>query len=303
MSKLEANLALLSVTFFWGIQYIFFGNIPDDISTFAFMALTNGIGFVILAAVFFDELRKLTRKIIKNGLLLAVLLFGANLLITAGSRSLDASTASFFAAANIVFVPVFMLFFGKKVSAHNLVGIVIVLLGLLFATGARFDGMGYGVLVIAMADVLSAAYIVVLGQVIGSINPILTSLCQMFFGTLFGLAGWLIAQPETLFSLPSDIQFWSSVLVIAVFVRGFTTVMQVYAQRYVSALNASLLFSFEIVFTLLSSLFLPLMIGSEPETITPYKLVGCVLILLGVLTSDGTVLQWRKKEAAHEQAE
>lgn len=303
MSKLEANLVLLSVTFFWGIQYIFLGNIPDDISTFAFMALTNGIGFVILAVVFFDELRKLTRKIIKNGLLLAVLLFGANLLITAGSRSLDASTASFFAAANIVFVPVFMLFFGKKVSAHNLVGIVIVLLGLLFATGARLDGIGYGVLVIAVADVLSAAYIVVLGQVIGSINPILTSLCQMFFGTLFGLAGWLIAQPETLFSLPSDIQFWSSVLVIAVFVRGFTTVMQVYAQRYVSALNASLLFSFEIVFTLLSSLFLPLMIGSEPETITPYKLVGCVLILLGVLTSDGTVLQWRKKEAAHEQAE
>lgn len=303
MSKLEANLVLLSVTFFWGIQYIFLGNIPDDISTFAFMALTNGIGFVILAVVFFDELRKLTRKIIKNGLLLAVLLFGANLLITAGSRSLDASTASFFAAANIVFVPVFMLFFGKKASAHNLVGIVIVLLGLLFATGARLDGIGYGVLVIAVADVLSAAYIVVLGQVIGSINPILTSLCQMFFGTLFGLAGWLIAQPETLFSLPSDIQFWSSVLVIAVFVRGFTTVMQVYAQRYVSALNASLLFSFEIVFTLLSSLFLPLMIGSEPETITPYKLVGCVLILLGVLTSDGSVLQWRKKEAAHEQAE
>lgn len=303
MSKLEANLVLLSVTFFWGIQYIFLGNIPDDISTFAFMALTNGIGFIILAVVFFDELRKLTRKIIKNGLLLAVLLFGANLLITAGSRSLDASTASFFAAANIVFVPVFMLFFGKKVSAHNLVGIVIVLLGLLFATGARLDGIGYGVLVIAVADVLSAAYIVVLGQVIGSINPILTSLCQMFFGTLFGLAGWLIAQPETLFSLPSDIQFWSSVLVIAVFVRGFTTVMQVYAQRYVSALNASLLFSFEIVFTLLSSLFLPLMIGSEPETVTPYKLVGCVLILLGVLTSDGSVLQWRKKEAAHEQAE
>lgn len=303
MSKLEANLVLLSVTFFWGIQYVFLGNIPDDISTFAFMALTNGIGFVILTAVFTGELRKLTRKIVKNGLLLAVLLFGANLLITVGSRSLDASTASFFAAANIVFVPVFMLFFGKRASAHNVAGVVIVLLGLLFATGAHFDGMGYGVLVIAAADVLSAAYIVVLGQIIGSVNPILTSLCQMFFGTLFGLAGWLAAQPETLFSLPRDISFWSSVLVIAVFVRGFTTVMQVYAQRYVSALNASLLFSFEIVFTLLSSLFLPLMLGSEPEVITPYKLVGCALILLGVLTSDGTVLQWRKKEAAHGQTE
>lgn len=300
MSKLEANLTLLSVTFFWGVQYIFLGNIPDDISTFAFLALTNGIGFLILTAVFFDELRKLTRKIVRNGLLLAMLLFGTNMLITAGSRSLDASTASFFAAANIVFVPIFMRFFGKKASVSNLVGVAIVLLGLLLATGARLDGMGNGVLIIAAADVLSAAYIVVLGQIIGSVNPILTSLCQMFFGTLFGLAGWLIFQPETLLSLPHDMRFWSSVLVIAVFVRGFTTVMQVYAQRYVSALNASLLFSFEIVFTLLTSMFLPAMLGSEPETITPFKLAGCVLILLGVLTSDGAILQWRKKEAAHE---
>lgn len=303
MSKFEANLVLLSVTFFWGIQYVFLGSIPDDISTFAFLALTNGIGFVILAAVFFHELQKLTRKIVKHGLLLAVLIFGANALIVIGSRTLDASTTSFFSAANIVFVPVFMRFFGKKATAYNLAGIAIVLLGLLFVTGARLDGIGYGVLAIAAADVMSAAYIVVLGQIIGSVNPILTSLCQMLFGTLFGLAGWLIAQPETLLNLPRDIQFWSSVLVIAVFVRGFTTIMQVYAQRYVSALNASLIFSLEIVFTLITSLFLPIMIGSEPETITPYKLAGCILILLGVLTSDGTVLHRWKKEAAHAQGD
>lgn len=300
MSKLEANLVLLSVAFFWGIQYVFLGNIPDDISTFAFLALTNGIGFVILAAVFASEMRKLTRKIVKNGLLLAALLFGANALLTAGSRLLDASSVSFFAAANIVFVPFFMRFFGKKATLHNWLGVAIVLLGLLFATGARLDGMGPGVLVVAASDVLSAAYIVVLGQIIGNVNPILTSLCQMFFGTLFGLAGWLIAQPETLLTLPRDLQFWSSVLVIAVFVRGFTTIMQVYAQRYVSPLGASLIFSLEIVFTLLTSLFLPVMLGDEPETLTFYKVAGCALILLGVLTSDGVVLRRKKEVQPHE---
>ncbi len=295
MSKLEANLVLLSVTFFWGIQYIFMGNIPDDISTFAFLTLTNGIGFVILAVVFADEVRKLTRKIVKSGVLLAVLLFGANTLLTIGSRVMDASSVSFFAAANIVFVPIFMRFLGKKISLNNWAGILIVLIGLLLATGAQLNGMGEGVLVVVVADVFSAAYIVVLGQVIGNVNPILTSICQMFFGTLLGLAGWVFVQPETLMTLPRDLRFWSSVLVIAVFVRGFTTIMQVYAQRYVSALAASLIFSLEIVFTLMTSLFLPLMLGGEAETLTAYKVIGCMLILLGVLTSDGTLLH-RKKE-------
>lgn len=294
MSKLEANLVLLSITFFWGIQYVFLKNIPEDISTFAFLALTNGIGFLIIAAFFAHELVKLTRKVVKDGLLLAVLLFGMNTMLTIGSRTLEASTTSFFTAAYIVFVPLVMLCFGKRSSANNWAGIVIVLVGLLLATGARFDGLGSGILFVGAADILFAVYIVVLGQIIGTVNPILISICQMFFGTLFGMAGWLVSQPETLLLLPRDMQFWSSVLVIAVFVRGFTTVMQIYAQRYVSALNASLIFSLEVVFTLLTSLFLPAMLGGQTETLTPHKIAGCALILLGVLLSDGALLCGKK---------
>ena len=51
MNKLEANISLLAITFFAAIQYVFLANIPADVSSFAFLAITNLIGF-LFAAVF-----------------------------------------------------------------------------------------------------------------------------------------------------------------------------------------------------------------------------------------------------------
>lgn len=297
MNKLEANLVLVSITFFWGIQYVFLKNIPDDISTFAFLTLTNGIGFILVALMFFRDLRKLTRKIVKGSLLLAVLLFGMNAMLTIGSRQLEASVSSFLAASYIIFIPIVLLFFKSKVTRQNICGIICALIGLLLATGATLSaGITPGVLLVIGADIFFAVYIVVLEKVVGDASPVLLAMGQMFFGTLFSLVGWAITQPQTMQSLPTDTAFWVSVLVIALFVRGFTTIMQVYAQRYVSAISASLIFSTEIIFTLVTSLFLPAMIGGQVERLTLPKIVGCALIVCGVLISDGT-FRLPKKEA------
>lgn len=295
MNKLEANLVLLSVTFFWGIQYMFLKNVPDDVSTFAFLAVTNGIGFSLVTAVFFGELLRITWKLVLKSLILAVLLFCFNVFLTMGSKLVEPSTASFLAAAYIVFIPVIMAVFGKKVSKNSAAGIVAVLLGIFLAAGVSFKGQGAGWILLAAADVFFAVYMVAVEQMAGDCNPVLLSMGQMFFGTIFGLAGWLAGSPKTFLKLPADSRFWSSVIVIAVFIRGFTTVMQVYAQRYVTALNASLVFSLEIVFTLCTSLFLPAMIGGETEEMTWTKAAGCVCIVAGVLVSDGALPSGRRK--------
>ena len=72
MNKLEASFVLLSVTFFWGIQYMFLGNIPEGISTFAFLTLTNAIGFILVASVFYKEFMRITRKLVWKSFLTAV---------------------------------------------------------------------------------------------------------------------------------------------------------------------------------------------------------------------------------------
>lgn len=322
MSKLEANLVLLSITFFWSIQYTFFPNVSEDISTFVLLTLTNAIGFLLALVLFGKELNKLTRKIVKQGLLLAALLFATKTFFMLGSVSLESEVTSFCSETYIVFIPLLMLCFRKKVKRHHWAGVAIVVTGLLLATGVHLHGISRGlvkgILFIALSNLSFALYMVVLEQNIDKANPILVALGQMFFMIFFGLTGWVVVQPETLFALPMDVQFWSRVLVVAVFVRGFTTIMQIYAQRYISALSASLIFSLETVFTLLISLIFPALPGMAPHSFTPvspcpltgtpfglalpyvtiYKAIGCLLILLGVLVSDGTLLQWKQKERA-----
>lgn len=114
MNKKEANITLLTITFFWGIQYMFIKNVPDSVSTFAFLTVTNGIGFIILAELFYNEFSKITFKLIKRSALQASLLFGFNVFLVIGSKALESSTTSFCTAVYIIFVPVVMLFFKKK---------------------------------------------------------------------------------------------------------------------------------------------------------------------------------------------
>jgi len=296
MNKLEASFVLLSVTFFWGIQYMFLGNIPEGISTFAFLTLTNAIGFILVASVFYKEFMRITRKLVWKSFLTAVLLFGFNVLLTMGSRSMETSTASFLAAAYIIFIPAVMVVLRKKIYRRNVAGVLMALVGIFLATGIGFGaggggmtGLSGGIFYLLGADIFFAVYIVVLEELAGDLSPVLLSMGQMFFGSLFGLYGWLVVQPETIVNLPMETQFWASVLVIAVFIRGFTTVMQVYAQRYVSALNASLIFSMEIIFTLVSMQFLPLLLGEEREPLTAAKVCGCLCIIVGALVSEGAI--------------
>ncbi len=135
MNKLEANLVLLSVAFFWGVQYVFFRGLPEGVSTFAFMALTYTIGFLLVAAVFSQELWKITKRVVKQSFLTAMLLFAANTLLTYGSRSLDSTISGFLATSYIIFVPLILLLFKQKATRNNLIGMAVCVAGLMLSTG------------------------------------------------------------------------------------------------------------------------------------------------------------------------
>ncbi|HWR22689.1 MAG TPA: DMT family transporter [Feifaniaceae bacterium] len=298
MNKLEANLALLSVAFFWGIQYVFFSALPEGISTFAFMTLTCAIGCLLVAAVFWRELWKFTKQLAKKSFITAVFLFASNMLLTYGSRSLEPAVSGFFAAAYIVFVPLVLRLFKQKVTRSSLAGMALVVAGLLPAAGFGFTGsLTNGIFPVLVSDVLFAVYLVMVDRAAGDVNPVLLSMGQMGFSALFSLAGWVLFQPSTLLRLPADAAFWESVLMVAVFIRAFTTVMQVYAQRYVSAMNTCLVLSTETVFALFTAPLLASLTGGSAAPFTLPKLLGCAALVCGVLISGGIIrLPVKRKE-------
>ena len=73
-----ATLGLIFITFLAAIQYIFLRNVPDTVSTFSFVCITNVIGLLILGIIRFKKLISIPKRTLMKGILFAVELTGFN---------------------------------------------------------------------------------------------------------------------------------------------------------------------------------------------------------------------------------
>jgi len=257
---------------------------------------------MITLAFFFGELFRVNKQQVLQSLVLAAQIFVFNVLLLTGSAGMDPSVASFVMSVYFVFVPVCLLFFGKKVSRDTIIGGAIMLFGLMFSLGAGPAGFSdIRILLLLAADICFALYIVTIERFCVKSNPAVLAMGQMFFCFIFSSVGWAaeLAITQTGFTLPNDAAFWSSVLFISFFIRGFYSVIQIYAQRFVSAMNTALIFSTDVVVSLLMSPFLVMLFGGVSEPITVFKSVGCALIIIGVVYADGSIAQLIRKRSAH----
>ena len=279
MSKLEANISLFIITFFAAIQYAFLSGVPDTVSYFAFLCITNLIGFLIVLAMFFNELFRL-----------------------------DTTITACVLSAYFVFVPpLAYLVFKQKPDRNSLVGIAIVLIGIFFMMNCNVRGLlKMNILYLLIADIFFAIYILTAGHFTAGSNPSILALGQLYFNFIFALVCWtaeMVLKKQTM-SFPQSPAFWGSVIFISFFIRSLYSVVQIYAQRYVTALNTSLIFSTEIIMTMaatpvLNKLFeLPTAEGN----VTAYRIIGAVIMVVGILASDSSVTDglFAKRRAVHE---
>lgn len=299
MNKLEANVSLLIITFFAAIQYAFLGGVPDSVSHFSFLCITNLLGFLITLALFFSELFRLDKKQVKESFILSAELFGFNIFMLLGTAGVGATVSASVLSGYFVFIAIISFLFFKQVPTWNTIaGIVLVLLGLFFLMNADVGAlMNVHILYLIVADIFFSVYIITTGKFTSGSNPSILAMGQMLFNFLFSLLFWAGESivKKTPMTLPSDPAFWGSVIFIALFIRGIYGVVQIYAQRYVSPLNTSLIFSTEILMTMAMSPILAALFGTEPEVITSIRIVGGVVMVAGVLMADSTVFEAVKK--------
>ncbi|MBQ8971440.1 MAG: hypothetical protein IJ073_09100, partial [Lachnospiraceae bacterium] len=94
MNKLEANLMLFFITFYAAIQYAFLAGVPEDISQFSFLFITNLVGFLIMLLFFFGELFRLDKIQVVQSLVLALELIGVNVFMLSGSAAAGAMVSA-----------------------------------------------------------------------------------------------------------------------------------------------------------------------------------------------------------------
>lgn len=292
MSKFEANICLIIITLFSSIQYIFTSTLSPSVSNFTFLFLTSLIGFLMLVCMFFSEFYRLDFKHIIQSLILSIVCLIYNFFLLLGSKNLSSLTISCVLSAYFAFIPIIeFILFKSKPKKNILIAILIVLVGLLFMMNLDFGSLfNVNILFLLIADISFAVYIILTGRYTVGSNPALLAMGQLFFNTLIAFICMLFEFyfKKVPINIPNDTSFWSSVIFISFFIRGMYGIIQIYAQRYVSAFNTSLIFSTEIIMTMIFSPFLVKVfyLSESNDIITLFKIIGSVVMIIGILIAD-----------------
>ena len=160
--SLKAHILLVLITLIWGSNFVVIKNALADISPLFFNAVRMSLAAVVLAAIFYRELPRLTASAVRAGCLVGVFLFIGNELQTVGLKYTTPSKSAFLTGVSVVLVPVFLALFWKRaINRWTSVGVVLALVGLYLLTVPASPGAGLNLRSMNHGDLLTLGAAVV----------------------------------------------------------------------------------------------------------------------------------------------
>lgn len=287
MNKLQANLCLICVTLCWSSEVIIYACIPDDMLSFATTAITNAIAAIILSASFFKrvkvELKRASKKLLLRCLLLGVMNCVYNILYLQGLNYLDVSTGAFTFSMTIVVLPVILITMKKNVSKNTWISAALVLAGITVALGSNFANTQIlGILIMLLGCIVRAIFIVKLNDYAKEYDAVSLSVFISVFVTVISFIIWFILQPATFGAIEWSGTMIASLFIYAYFIIAFAQTLNIFAQKRATAAGATIIYSLEIVFSLIWSAILPETL-TDRMVPTPFHIIGALLIVAGSL--------------------
>ena len=287
MNRLQANLCLICVTLCWSTEVIIFSCIPDSVLPFATTFICNAIATVVLAACFFKrikrEMSKSSKKILLKCLLLGVLNCAYNALFMYGLKSFDVSTGAFTFSMTVVVLPVVLLTMRKTVGAKTWISVALVLSGIVIALGGSLTQIPYaGLLFMLLGCIIRSVFIVKLNDFAREHDSITLSVFISAFVAVISFVIWFVLQPSTFATIPWSNTIIASLFIHAYFIVAFAQTLNIFAQRRATATESTIIYSLEIVFSLIWGAVLPENLVDRAIP-TPFHIIGAVLIVAGSL--------------------
>lgn len=230
-------------------------------------------------------------------MLLSLENFIFNLFVLLGSKGVAATTISCVLSSYFVFIPIIeLIVFKSKPQRSTVIAIFTVLVGVFFMMDCKAETLlSRNVLFLIIADIAFAIYLITSGRYAVGSNPSILAMGQLFFNFIIALICWSVVNAinGTKFYFSTEPAFWGAVLFISFFIRAFYSVIQIYAQRFVSPLNTSLIFSTEIIMTMLLSSVISGYFGMivPDEPISVYRTMGAIIMVIGILIADPGVVK------------
>ena len=282
----RADALMLITALIWGSTFVAQRLGMDHIGPFLYTGLRFAIGAITLLPLIW-LLRKpaqagkrpsrLSRPMLLGSLVLGlVLTLGINLQ-QIGLMFTTVTNSGFITGLYVILVPVFGLFIGMRTHKGTWAGAVMALVGMvLLSVTAEFT--------VARGDwlqLVGACFWAVHGLLVGALasryDPILVSFIQFLVCAVVSLTLAVALEPINFAAIA---QALPAILYGGILAVGVAFTLQVVAQKDAITSHAAIILSLEAVFAALAGW---LILG---ETLTPRGLLGCALMLAGMLTAQ-----------------
>lgn len=242
----KADLALISITMFWGASCLLTKIGLSGLEPLTLMALRFLFAFILSAAVFWKRIATSDLATVKYAAILAGILFTVFAFMTFGVKYTSVSNAGFLTCLASVFIPIFAyVFLKQKQEKKVLFSIGLAFVGVALLTLDAALSFNLGDFLCIMCSVMFAVHILVMGSYTRKVDSITLGVLQLGFAGIYSLlAAFLFESPR----LPQTSQSWIIVLALSVFCTAFAFIVQSLAQKYTTPSHTGLIFTMEPAF-------------------------------------------------------
>ncbi len=302
MNRIQANICLLCVTLCWSLEVILYACVPSGVPAFATSCVTSLAGAALLFVPFRRRVAAEVRvggwRFVWAAFVLAVISAIYNTLYIFGLKSFDVASGAFTFSMTVVVLPVVLMTMRRRAALQTWLSAACVLVGIVLALGPSVRAsQTAGLAVMSVGCLLRAIGIVILADLAKKRDPIAIAVMLEGFAAIISLAGWFAEDPRLFFGLPVSRMLVAAWAIYAYFIVAFAQALNVSAMRRVTAANATVVYSVEILFSLAWGAFLPEGIV-EHIALSPRILLGALFIVGGSLAE---ILDLREKRTEAEE--
>ena len=215
MTKKETVIVLFSITLCWSSSYIFIKDLSSAFNAYAYLTLTSGVAGIVLAVLFHRLLKKMDKKTLISGSVLALLIAGNILFEKMALDNLPASAVSALASMNIIIVPLILICRRQFPSRNVVTGIAIILVGLGISGHLQVQGAGLkGILYVFLSCLMMSLYTVFASDYTQESDPLVLTVLQLCVTALIGLVLWLITDPGSFTTINWSLETISYIVIM-----------------------------------------------------------------------------------------